>query len=75
MPDATLEAFEDHGTLARTIDADPAGAKAVLDGRRAVGVDLEDVGRRLEDEGVAAFEKAFDELLGTLGDKAEQLSA
>ena len=75
IPDTTLEAFEDHGTVARTIDADPAGAKAVLEAVEAVGVDMEDVGQRLEDEGVAAFEKAFDELLGTLGDKAEQLSA
>lgn len=75
IPDTTLAAFEDHGTVARTIDADPAGAKAVLEAVEAVGVDMEDVGQRLEDEGVAAFEKAFDELLGTLGDKAEQLSA
>jgi transaldolase len=75
IPDATIEAFEDHGTVARTIDADPAGARAVLAAVAAVGVDLDDVGQRLEDEGVAAFEKAFDELLGTLGDKAEQLGA
>jgi transaldolase len=40
-----------------------------------VGVDLDDVGRRLEDEGVAAFEKSFDELLATLGAKAEELGA
>ena len=30
LPDATLEAFEDHGTVARTIDADPDAAHAVL---------------------------------------------
>ena len=29
MPDATLDAFDDHGTVARTIDADLAGAQAV----------------------------------------------
>jgi transaldolase len=75
IPDTTLEAFEDHGTVARTIDADPAGAKAVLEAVEAVGVDMEDGGQRLEDEGVAAFEKAYDALLGTLGDRAEQLSA
>ena len=31
LPDATLDAFEDHGAVARTLDADPAGARAVLD--------------------------------------------
>ena len=38
MPDPTLGAFVDHGTVARTVDADPAGAARVLDalaGRRA----------------------------------------
>jgi transaldolase len=73
IPDATLEQFEDHGTLARTIDADLPGAHAVLDAVRAVGVDLDDVGRVLEEEGVAAFSKSFDELLGSLQTKADQL--
>jgi transaldolase len=75
MPEATLEAFEERGTAARTVDADADGAKAILAELGEVGVDLEDVGRRLEDEGVAAFSKSFDELLTTLGDKAEELSA
>jgi len=73
IPDATLDRFEDHGTVARTIDADLPGAHAVLDGVRAVGVDLDDVGRILEEEGVAAFSKSFDELLGSLQTKADQL--
>ena len=46
MPEATLEAFEDHGTLARTVDADLDGARAVHRRRSAaVGVDLDDVDR------------------------------
>ena len=40
---------------------------------RAVGVDLDDVGRVLEEEGVASFSKSFDELLGSLQTKADQL--
>jgi transaldolase len=75
MPESTLDAFEDHGVLTRTIDADPAGARAVLAAVEAAGVDLDDVGRRLEEEGVTAFAKAFDELLDTLGTKAEELGA
>ena len=71
MPDATLEAFDDHGTLARTIDADPDGAAAIVDRLAELGIDLEDVAATLEDEGVASFAKTFDELLGTLAAKAE----
>lgn len=73
LPDGTLEAFEDHGTLARTVDADLDGARAVMAGLAAVGVDIDDVTRQLENEGVAAFEKSFDELLTALATKAEAL--
>jgi transaldolase len=71
IPDATLEAFDDHGTVARTIDVDVEGARALLDGLAAVGVDLADATRVLEDEGVASFSKSFDELLGVLQAKTE----
>ena len=74
MPEATLEAFDDHGTLARTVDADVDGAEADARPRSpTVGVDLDDVGRVLEDEGVASFAKSFDELLASLEAKAEDL--
>ena len=75
MPEATLDAFADHGTPARTVDADPAAAQAVLDALAAVGVDLADVAQVLEDQGVVAFSKSFDELLDALGAKAAELGA
>ena len=75
MPEATLDAFMDHGTVARTVDADPDGARTVLDRVAAVGVDLDDVARVLEAEGVAAFSKSFDELIDALGTKAAELGA
>ena len=71
LPDATLEAFEDHGTVARTVDADPTAAHGVLRAVETAGVDLDDVARVLEDEGVSAFVKSFDELLGSLGEKVD----
>jgi transaldolase len=73
MPEATIEAFVDHGTAGRTVDADPGAAHAVLDRVQEVGVDLDDVGRVLEEQGVAAFAKSFDELLGALDAKAAAL--
>jgi transaldolase len=75
MPEDTIEAFLDHGTVARTIDAEPGAAEAVLAAVSEVGVDLVDVGRVLEDQGVAAFAKSFDELLGALDTKAAELGA
>jgi transaldolase len=73
MPEATLDAFEDHGTLVRTVDADLAGAAAALAAIEAVGVDMDDVSRTLEEQGVASFAKSFDELMTSLGAKAEEL--
>ena len=74
MPEATLEGFEDHGTLARTVDADPAGAQATLDAISEVGVDLDDVSRVLEDQGVSTFAKSFDELITSLEAKSAQVA-
>jgi transaldolase len=74
LPDATIEAFADHGTLAQRVDADLDVADAVWQGLAAVGVDMDDVAEVLEREGVASFEKSFDELLGTLEAKSAELA-
>ncbi|MCY3909927.1 MAG: transaldolase [bacterium] len=74
LPDATLEAFTDHGTLAHTVDADPDAAQSILDRVTEVGVDLEAVADRLEDEGVSAFVKSFDDLLESLTTTADRLT-
>jgi len=75
MPEDTIEAFLDHGTAARSVDEDPEAAQAALASLSAVGVDLDDVAAVLEDQGVAAFAKSFDELIGALGAKAAELGA
>ena len=74
VPDATLVAFEDHGTVKRTVDADPHAAHLAWE---AVGrlVDLDEVADVLEREGVDAFIKSFDELLDVLETKAAALQA
>ncbi|WCO69184.1 transaldolase [Iamia majanohamensis] len=73
LPDATLEAFLDHGTVARTVDTADDEALRTLDELADVGVDLDDVTQLLEKEGVEAFEASYDDLLSTLGEKAEAL--
>lgn len=75
LPEATIAAFEDHGTLATTIDTDVDDAQRTLDRLETIGVSMTDVGRTLEDEGVASFAKSFDDLLATLGAKRAELSS
>ena len=73
LPDATLEAFADHGTVARRSDADVDQAEAVWAALPGVGVDMDDVADQLEREGVASFMGAFDELIEALEAKAAEL--
>ncbi len=74
LPDATIEAFADHGNLGRTIDTDVQQAQRDWDAITAIGVDLDDVAAKLERDGVASFQKSFDELLDALKAKAATLA-
>ncbi len=74
MPEATIAAFEDHGTLARTIDRGVVDAEAVMHALAEVGVDVDEVGRALEDQGVASFHESFAHVLDALERKARQLA-
>ena len=73
LPDSTIEAFADHGTLARAVDDDVEAAEVVWASLAAVGVDMDDVAAQLEREGVASFQKSFTELIDTLDAKSAEL--
>ena len=75
MPDQTIDAWLDHGTPARTVDADPGADAEALRSLAAAGIDVADVAHTLETEGVASFVKSFDELMQVLADKANALAA
>lgn len=73
MPPVTLEAFREHGVVARTVDIDLEEADRLVDGLRKVGIDLDVITARLLAEGLASFQKSFDTLLEGLGKKAAAL--
>lgn len=75
LPDGTIEDFLDHGTVARTIDSELAETDALMAALADAGIDMEDVAQTLEAEGVASFAKSFDELMQSLTDKANALTA
>ncbi|MGH9182420.1 MAG: transaldolase [Acidimicrobiales bacterium] len=74
MPPGTLDAFEGQGTLARTADAEVEDAESVFDQLSQVGVDMADVSQVVEDEGVAAFAKSFDEAQASLEAKTAEVA-
>jgi transaldolase len=64
MPEKTLDAVADHGEIpADSVTGTAAAAQALFDKLAAVGIDLPDVFKVLEDEGVQKFEQAWQELL------------
>ena len=65
MPEATLQAFADHGGVEQAVSI--AGrATAVLRRARAAGIDLDAVTAELEREGVRIFRDSYRELLGCI---------
>jgi transaldolase len=75
MPDATVAAFLDHGTVARTVDTGVEEADAHLARLEKIGIHMADVSRVLEEEGVASFDKSYQELLQSLHDKANAMQS
>ena len=73
MPEATIESFLDHGSVRRTVDAPDTDPDEVLADLGALGILIDDVAATLEEEGVTAFEKSFDEVLDRLREKAARL--
>ena len=66
MPEQTLEAFADHGEVGETMNGKADEGQRVLDEIKEAGVDLDDVFRVLEDEGVDKFEASWKELQATV---------
>ena len=71
LPEDTIDHFEDHGTLARTVDVDVDDADETMRRLDALGIDMEAVGVTLEHQGVAAFHESFQQVLRDLEAKAE----
>jgi transaldolase len=73
MPPATIEAFRDHGEIARTVDRDYAEAESVIGALSAAGIEIQDVTAKLLRDGLASFQKSFDSLVAGLEKKAASL--
>src|SRR6267143_878427 len=63
LPLATLQAFNDHGKVAETVTQGVDEARAQLRRLAEVGIDLEQVCRKLTDDGLDLFSRALDGLL------------
>ena len=75
MPDATIEAFRDHGKAAATVEDNLEDEAQVLERLEGLGISIKAVTDALVDEGIEKFNKPFDALLESLQNKQAELTA
>jgi transaldolase len=75
MPRETIEAFQDHGEVALTLEDGIDEARQVFEQVAEAGVDYDDVTDTLEREGVQKFVDSLTQLLDGIAAKRGQLAA
>ena len=73
MPEETIQAFQDHGKAALTLEQGIEEAEKVLADLAEAGIDYDDVTETLEREGVEKFADSFAELLEGIRAKSGEL--
>ena len=73
VPDKTLEAVLDHGVAKVGLPGDVAGAQKTIEQLRLSGIDVGMTCNQLLDDGLAAFEKSFEELMVCIEEKQARL--
>ena len=73
MPPQTITAFLDHGVVKRTVDVDVDKAQQAIDTLEQHGILMRDVTDKLLVDGVASFQKSFDDLIAGLHKKTKAL--
>jgi transaldolase len=75
LPPSTLESFMDHGRVAQTLTRGLAEAQSQLAKLADLGIDLEAITQKLQDDGVVAFAQPFKKLLESIAEKCKLLKA
>ncbi|WP_448638913.1 transaldolase [Geodermatophilus sp. URMC 63] len=71
MPEKTMKAYADHGSPGTPVQKTYEEAAATMQAIADAGVDLDDVFRVLEDEGVQKFVDSWDELTASVREQLE----
>lgn len=73
MPLKTLEAFRDHGRASETLGKGLAQAEADVAQLKKLGIDLNAVTEKLQNDGVDSFAASYDKLLASLKKKRQEI--
>jgi transaldolase len=70
MPEATLQAFGDHGAVDDVLALDGGDCERVLASFAKAGVDIGALAARLQDEGASSFVKSWNDLMARISSKS-----
>ncbi|MBJ7881725.1 transaldolase [Gelidibacter salicanalis] len=65
----TIDAFRDHGTAADTVTKDIESANTAMDNLKNLGIDIDVITQKLENEGIEKFNKAYENLIKSIADQ------
>jgi len=75
IPPATMDAFRDHGNVARTIDRDLPGADKTMSDLEKAGISMTQITTQLLEEAIKLFDEAFEKLIAAVADKKDSAKA
>lgn len=75
LPPATLDSFIDHGKIYETLTQGLDEARQQLAQLAELGINLNSVTQKLQEDGVVAFAEPFDALMKSIAEKREKLLA
>ena len=72
VPPATLAEFLEHGAVAERLGDGLSSAHKQLSQLADLGIDLDSITQKLQDDGVDAFARSFESLIASVASKKEQ---
>ncbi|MFO0698294.1 MAG: transaldolase [Nitrospira sp.] len=73
MPEGTLKALADHGELGEILPADGGDCEEVIARFAKVGIDVDALATKLQDDGAKAFVKSWNDLMAVIAHKSAVL--
>ena len=75
LPPATIDAYRDHGRPEIHLDRNVDQARRVIEDLESLGIRMDAVTKKLEEDGVASFAKSFDSLIAVVEKRREAILA
>ena len=75
LPIETIDAFRDHGKVVARLEDNLLHANEVLQQLKDNGINIDAYTKKLEEEGIGKFNKAYNSLLQSIAEKRKKISA